>query len=77
MPLAWEEIQCFALTVYMPTCLHVDKRAYLNPKGAPRHLNTKGAPRHLKPKGAPRDLNSKGAPRHLNPKRAPYFHRTI
>ena len=21
-PLAWVEIQCFALTAYMPTCLH-------------------------------------------------------
>ena len=29
-PLAWVEIQCFALTVYMPTCLHVDKRAALH-----------------------------------------------
>ena len=29
-PLAWVEIQCFALTVYMPTCLHVDKRACLH-----------------------------------------------
>ena len=28
-PLAWVEIQCFALTVYMPTCLHIDKRACL------------------------------------------------
>ena len=29
-PLAWVEIQCFALTAYMPTCLHVDKRACLH-----------------------------------------------
>ena len=29
-PLAWVEIQCFALTVYMPTCLYVDKRACLH-----------------------------------------------
>ena len=29
-PLAWVEIQCFALTVDMPTCLHVDLRAGLH-----------------------------------------------
>ena len=29
-PLAWVEIQCFALTAYMPTCLPVHMRACLH-----------------------------------------------
>ena len=29
-PLTWVEIQCFALTAYMPTCLHVHMRACLH-----------------------------------------------
>ena len=29
-PLAWVEIQCFALTAYMPMCLHVHLRASLH-----------------------------------------------
>ena len=30
MPLVWVEVRCFAMTIYMPTCLHIDKRACLH-----------------------------------------------
>jgi hypothetical protein len=71
-PLAWVEIQCFALTVYMPTCLHVDKRAALHAytlacvhacshqkttQNPPKNLpKTSQKPPKIRPRGPPKSL---------------------